>query len=72
MVVDICLGYAQFFLHTKLNGQSMGIPTCLAVHLVALHRLIAVEGVLDRACQNVVNTGMTIGRRRTFEEYKLL
>ena len=49
----------------------MGIPTSLALHLEALHGLVAVESVLDAARQHVVDSGVTIGRWRTLEKYKL-
>ena len=49
----------------------MCIPTSLTLHLEALHRLIAVEGVLDRTSQHVVDTRMSVGRGRTLEEYEL-
>ena len=49
----------------------MGVPTGLALHLKALHGLVAVEGILDAARQHVMDSGVTIGRWRTLEEYKL-
>ena len=71
MVVNVSLGDTQLFLHTEFHGQSVGVPACLAVHLVALHGLIAVKGILDAAGQHVVNSGMTICRGRSFKKDKL-
>ena len=71
LVVDVSLGDAQFLLHTQFYGQSVGVPAGLTLHLIAAHGLIAVERVLDAACQHVVNAGVSVGRRRTLEEHKL-
>ena len=71
MIVDICLSDAEFLLHTKLNRKSVGVPTSLAMHLETLHRLISVEGVLDRTGKHMMNARMSIGRRRSLEEYEL-
>ena len=71
LVVDVGLGDAQFLLNAQLDGQSVGVPSCLAVHLKALHRLVAVEGIFDATRQYVVYTWVSVGRRRSFKEYKL-
>jgi hypothetical protein len=49
----------------------VGIPTGLTLHLETLHGFVAVESILDTARQNVMNSGMTVGRGRSLEEYKL-
>ena len=49
----------------------MRIPACFAVHLIALHGLITVESILDGTCKNMVNTRMSVSRRRPFKEDKL-
>ena len=71
LVVDIFFSDAQFLLHTELHRQSVCIPSGFTLHLKALHGLVAVKGILDAACQHMVDTGMTIGRWRTLEEDKL-
>ena len=71
LFADIFLGNVQFLLHVDLNGQSVGVPTGLALHLEALHGLIAVESVLDGAGKNMVNAGMTVGRRGALKENEL-
>ncbi len=71
LVVDVGLGDAQLLLHAQLYGQSVGVPSGLAPDLVAAHGLIAVEGVLDAACQHVVDAGVSVGRGGTLEEHKL-
>ena len=70
-VVDVGLGDAERLLHAQLHGQPVGVPSSLALHLEALHGLIAVEGVLQRAAQHMVNAGMAVGRGRPLVEYKL-
>ena len=61
LVVNILLCYAKLFLHTKLHGQTVSVPACLAVNLESLHGLVAVERVLDASSQHMVNAGMSIG-----------
>ena len=68
LLTDIFLRDAQSLFHTKFDRQTVGIPAGLAVDTEALHRLVATENILDRACHHVVNTGHPIGRRRTFVE----
>ena len=58
---DVFLGDAQFLLHAEFHGQSVCIPTGLALHLEALHGLETAEGVLQRACQYMVDTRMSVG-----------
>ena len=60
-LTDILFGDAEFLLHTELYGQAVGIPTGFAAHLKTLHRLIATERILNRASQNVVDAGHTVG-----------
>ena len=61
LVVDILLGDSKLLLHAKLHGESVSVPACLAVNLESLHSLIAVECVLNGACQDVVDARMTVG-----------
>ena len=65
---DILLGYTEFLLHAQFNRQSVCIPTCLALHLVALHCFVAAERILDSTRQHVVNTRHAVCRRRSLEE----
>ena len=60
MIVDVSLCYAQFLFYTKFNRKSVSIPSCLAADHISLHRLITVERVFYRTCQNVMYTGMTV------------
>ena len=71
VVVDISLCDAQFLFHTKFHRESVGVPTSLSVHLETFHRLVAVESILDGAGEHMVDSGMTVGRRRSLEEDKL-
>ena len=49
----------------------MSIPTSLSLYLKALHGLISEESILDGTSHYMMDTRMTIGRWRSFEEYKL-
>ena len=71
VVVDVGLRNAQSLLHAELHRQSVGVPAGLAMHLEALHRLIAVERVLQGTPQHVVDARMTIGRGRSLVKDKL-
>ena len=61
LVVDILLCDTKLLLYAKLYGESVCVPSRLAVNLESLHGLIAIECVLNGACQNVVNARMTVG-----------
>jgi hypothetical protein len=51
-----------------LDGQAVCIPACLARHVVAAHRLVAREDVLEGACQHVMYAGFAVRRRRALVE----
>ena len=67
----ILLGNAERFLHRQLHRQSVGVPASLALNLKAFHGLVAQYGVLYGASHHMVYARMAVGRRGTFEEYKL-
>ena len=71
VVVDVGLRDAQSLLNAKFHRQSVRVPTGLAMHLKALHRLVTIERVLQRTTQHVVDARMTVGRGRTLVEHKL-
>ena len=48
LVVDVGLGNSQRLLHAQLHWQSMCVPACFALHLEALHGLVAVKRVFQR------------------------
>ena len=68
-LADIFLGDAEFFLHAKFNGETVGVPTGFAFHLKALHRFVTTEHVFDGARHHVVNAGVAVSRRGTFEKH---
>ena len=70
LLADILLGDAKALLDTELDRQTVGIPTCLTLHLITLHRLETAEDILDRTCHHVVDTWHAIGRRRSLVEDK--
>ncbi len=69
-LADVLLGDAEILFNAKFDGETVGVPTGLAFHLIALHGLVAAENVLDGAGQDVVNAGFAIGGGRTFEKYE--
>ena len=71
LVVDVGLCDAEFFLHAQFYGQTVCVPSCFALDLKAFHRFISIKGVFDAACQYVMDTGMTVGRGRSFVENEL-
>ena len=71
LVVNIFFGNAEFLLNAQFYWQSMCVPTSLTVHLETLHGLIAIECILDAACQHMVDARMSIRRRRSLIEHKL-
>ena len=68
LLAYILLGDAQFLLHAEFHGQTVGVPTGLTLHLIALHRFVTAERVLDCTCQHMMDTRHAVGRRRAFEE----
>src|SRR5690606_19823362 len=59
---------AEFFLDFMLDGQAVGVPSRLARHVIAAHRLVAREGVLEGTCQDVMDTGLPVRSGRTLIE----
>ena len=78
-LIELC--YAQFFdvllttevepfLDLDFNRQTVCVPPCLAFDTESAHRPVATEEVLDRSRKHVVNAGLAIGGRRTFEKHE--
>ncbi len=67
---DVLLGDAEFLLDAQLDGQSVGVPSRLAVHEIALLRLVAADDVLDRAGHDVMDARHAVGRGGTFVKYE--
>ena len=51
-------------LTAQLDGQAVGVPSRLAVHQIALLRLVAADDVLDRARHDVMDARQSVGRGR--------
>ena len=58
----------EFLLDLDLDRQTVRVPTALALDAQALERLVAAEGVLDRAPEHVVDAGAAVGGWRSFVE----
>ncbi len=65
---DILFGDAEAFFHAKLNGQSMGVPSCLAFHVKTPHCLISADNILNRAGHHMMNARHTVGGWGAFEK----
>ena len=63
-------GHFELLFDFDFNRQSVSIPACLTVHLIALHCLVTVYGILEGSCHYVMYARFAVGRRRTFIEVK--
>src|SRR5687768_4441210 len=59
---------AELLLHLDLNGESVRVPAGTPCDVKSLHRAMAGEQVLDGPGENVMNTGASVGRRRSLEK----
>ena len=59
---------AELLLDLDLHRQAVRVPAGLALHVVALHRLVAREEVLEDARDDVVDAGLAVGRGRALVE----
>ena len=67
---DVFLRNAKFFFYSQLDRKSVSIPAGLSFYLKALHGLVTAEYILNRTRHHMVNTRMTVGRRRAFKKDK--
>ena len=67
---NVLFGDTQFFLHAQFHGQAVSVPTGLAAHLIAQHRLIAADDVLDCAAHHMVDTRLAVGAGRALIKHK--
>ena len=65
-LTDILFGDTQFLLHAQLHRQSVGVPTSLAVYLIAFHGLETAERIFNRSREHVMNARVSVGRWRPF------
>ena len=63
---------AKSFFYFDFYRQSMCIPTCFSLYLIALHGFVSTYIVLQCSCNNVVNSGFSVCCRRSFKKHKLL
>ena len=59
---------AELLFHLQLHRQAVRVPPGLAQDIIAIHRLIAREEVLDAARQHMADVRLAVGRRRTVIE----
>ena len=62
----------ELFFHFQLDRQSVGIPAGLAVDLIAFHRAVARNHVLDDAGEDMSDMRLAVGGRRTVIERIIL
>ena len=67
---DVLLGDSELLLHAQLHGESVGVPSGLAVHEISLLGLVSAEDILDRAGHDVVDARHAVGRRGALVEYE--
>ena len=68
-VLDVALAREpELLLHGELDGQAVAVPAGLAGDVVALHRPVAREDVLEDPGLDVVGAGHAVGCRRAFVE----
>ncbi len=60
---------AQSLLDLEFHRQAVAVPTRFATHEVATHGLVAGIDVLEHARKDMVDTGLAVGRGRTFVEH---
>ena len=65
---DVLFGDTEHFLDAKFDGKSVCIPSGFAVDLEALHGFVPAEGIFNCSSENVVDSGFTVSRRRSFKE----
>ena len=70
-VAYILFGDAQLFLHAEFHGQAVCVPSGFAIDLLAVHRLVTAESILQASCQHVVDAWVAVCRWWSFEEDKL-
>ena len=59
---DILLGDTQSLLDAQLHGESVRVPAGLALHMEALHGLVAAHDVLDGAGHDMMYARLAVGR----------
>ena len=64
----VLVGEAELLLDLELHREPVAIPARLARHVVALHRLVAREHVLEHAAEDVMRPGPPVRRRRALVE----
>ena len=68
---DVGLGDSELLLDTEFNRKTVGVPAGAAVDLVAALCLVPADGVLDGAGHHMVDSRLSVCRRRAFKEYEL-
>ena len=63
---DIFLGDTLCAFNGQLNGQTVGVPACFALHKVTLLGFVAAENVFDGSGHHMMDTRNPVGRRGPF------
>ena len=71
--LDILLGLkAELLLDLDLHPKALGVKAVLIAAVLALHGVVAQEGVLERAAPGVVDAHRVVGRDRPVDEAEAL
>ena len=60
---------AQRFFYFQFYRQPMGIPSCLARHLISLHRAVSWNHILDNASEHMADMRLAVGCGRAVIEH---
>ena len=73
VALDVVLGLEpELLLDRDLHRQAVAVPAALALDVLAEHRLVAGEDVLEHAGEHVVRAGAAVRGRRALVEHELL
>ena len=64
LLTDVYFRDAQVLFYAKLYGEAVRIPSGLALHAIALHRLITTEKIFDRTSHHVMDARVAVSRGR--------
>ena len=65
---DLDIFSEDVYKRQDFHRETVGIPAGLSFHLVSLHRLVAADRILQRSGDHMMNSRLSVGRRRSFIE----
>ncbi len=67
---DIFFGYSKSFFDTKLNRQTMRVPSGFTLHMKSTHRFISAYDILYCTCHHMMDSGHSVSGRWTLEKHE--